>query len=89
MNLRKNLVAVRKQIQGRYAALKTAFAERARAVESKDEEEGSFEKVHEFHFGEDEKPSPEAARVREDAARDAYERAPAKRRSCEADSTTR
>ncbi len=74
--LKEELLAIREQIQGRYAALETALTKRARAIELEDEEEGFFEKVHEFHFGElEEKPSPEAARVREDAARDAYERA--------------
>jgi hypothetical protein len=74
--LKEELVAIRERLQDRYAALEKALAKRATAIELEDEEEGFFEKVHEFHFGElEEKPSPEAARVREDAARDAYERA--------------
>jgi hypothetical protein len=74
--LKEELVAIREQIQGRYAALETALSERASAIELEDEEEGFFEKILEFHHGEfEEKPSPEAARVREDAARDAYEQA--------------
>ena len=74
--LKEDLVAIREQIQGRYTALETALNRRAAAIEAGDEEEGIFEKIHEFHFGEiEEKPSPEAARVREDAARDAFERA--------------
>jgi hypothetical protein len=41
-----------------------------------DEEKTLTEKIIDLHnpFGEEEKPSPEAARVREDASRDAYER---------------
>jgi hypothetical protein len=74
--LKEDLVAIREQIQGRYTALETALNRRAAAIEAGDEDEGIFEKIHEFHFGEiEEKPSPEAARVREDAARDAFERA--------------
>jgi len=73
--IKEELLAIREQSQGRYTALETALSRRASAIEVEAEEEGLFEKILEFHTGEEEKPSPEAARVREDAARDAYERA--------------
>jgi hypothetical protein len=73
--IKEELLAIREQSQGRYTALETALSKRASAIEVEAEEEGLFEKILEFHKGEEEKPSPEAARVREDAARDAYERA--------------
>jgi len=75
VKLKEELIAIREQLQGRYTALETALNKRLTAIELEDEEEGLFEKFVEAHLGEDEKPSPEAARVREDAARDAYERA--------------
>lgn len=71
--IEEELVAVSEQIQGRYTALEFALDRRAAAVEAT-ESEGFNEDIVEFWFGERD-PSPEAARVREDAARDAYERA--------------
>jgi hypothetical protein len=72
-HIKEELVATREQLQGRYTALESALAKRADVIES-NESEGFNEDIVEFFLGERD-PSPEAARVREDAARDAYERA--------------
>ena len=79
-DLKRELVAIRDKIQDRYAALEGAFEKRAKEIEEESQEEFNITKeildLHNpFGWGEDDKPSPEAARVREDAARDAYERA--------------
>jgi hypothetical protein len=79
--LKDEIVAIQKSLRTRYAALEQAFEERAQEIEDKDEQGGfnltkAIIDLHNpFGIGEGDKPSPEAARVREDAARDAYERA--------------
>ena len=70
--LKEELVAIREQVGRRYAALEGSIECRAEEIEL-GESEGIVEKGWEFLTGDDE--SPEAARVREEAARDAYERA--------------
>ena len=71
-SIREELVSLRDQTGGRYTALETSIAQRADLIESEDSE-GLFVNIGETIFGDD--ASPEAARLREDAARDAYERA--------------
>ncbi|GIH07944.1 hypothetical protein Rhe02_60110 [Rhizocola hellebori] len=71
--LKEELVATRKQMERRYRALEKSIKRRADAINA-DENEGFIEEVAETFYGEDD-VSPEAMKVMEDAARDAYERA--------------
>lgn len=72
-DLKVDLVAVKGTAGRRYEALQRSIAERAQAVDA-EESEGFLESGFEgLHGGTD--ASPEAMQVREDAARDAYERA--------------
>ena len=72
-DLKEGIIAIRGQAGRRYAALERSIERRARAVDA-EEREGFIEEGVEFVFGSVDPESPEAARVREDAARDAYER---------------
>jgi hypothetical protein len=68
-----DIVAIKSQVGQRYAALQRSVQRRADAIEA-EESEGFLEAGGEGLFGSMD-ASPEALRVREDAARDAYERA--------------
>ncbi len=71
--LKDQLVEVRRQIGARYEALEASIARQA-AIAEEEDSEGYVEKGWEsLAWSSDE--SEEAARIREDAARDAYERA--------------
>jgi hypothetical protein len=72
-DLKEEIVSIRSQVGRRYAALERSIARRAKAIDT-EESEGFIEEGIEFVFGSVDPESPEAARVREDAARDAYER---------------
>ncbi|MEU9087465.1 hypothetical protein [Streptomyces sp. NPDC048357] len=72
-SVRQGLVSVRSQLGRRYAALERSIERRAEAVEAEDSE-GLLGKAAEFFTG-DSDESEESARIREEAARDAYERA--------------
>lgn len=72
-DLGTDLVALKEQTGRRYEALERSVRSRADAIDA-DEAEGFLEGGVEFLFGSAD-VSPEAMRVREDAARDAYERA--------------
>lgn len=71
--LKEELVATRQQMETRYRALEKSIKKRAEAITA-DESEGFLEEVAETFYGDDD-ASPEAMKVMEDAARDAYERA--------------
>lgn len=68
-----DVVAVKAQVGRRYEALQRSIERRADALDA-EEGEGFFQEGVEGLFGGSDE-SPEALRVREDAARDAYERA--------------
>jgi hypothetical protein len=72
--LKDELVEIKAQVGSRYAALQASIQQRAQAIES-DEGDGLLMGIHESLFGELSVSSPEAAQVREEAARDAFERA--------------
>jgi hypothetical protein len=71
--LKDELVRTRAQLSGRYAALESSIKKRAEALEGDDSGVPVPMPVGFLFAGSD--ASPEAAQVREDAARDAYERA--------------
>ena len=75
-DLKDELISIRAQVNSRYKALEVAIARHADAIEA-DEEGGGVVPVGGFLIptGDDEAPSPEAMRLNEEAARDAYERA--------------
>lgn len=83
-SLKDQLVTLGGQVTGRYTALEQSIAQRAAAVAGQDSDsgfmgpglagEGLFKSASDFLFGGNDN-SPEAAQIREDAARDAYERA--------------
>jgi len=70
--LKVQIASSQADAEARYAALKREMTARANAIQNEDGE-GFLSKGLEFFTGDD--ASPEAARVREDMARDAYERA--------------
>jgi hypothetical protein len=70
--LQEELVAVRAQVQSRYGAFQRSIEQRADVVQADDEGGIMPMPVGFLSTGAD--VSPEAARVREDAARDAFER---------------
>ena len=72
--LKEELVAVRQELDDRYAALEKSIEERANIVGG-ESTEGVAEKVWEFFGGSEDQESLEAARILEDAAKDAYEKA--------------
>jgi hypothetical protein len=72
--LKEELVATRSLAEGRYAALQASMTERADALQ-RDEEGGGITPMPVGFLMSDSDVSPEAQQVREDAARDAYERA--------------
>jgi hypothetical protein len=71
--LKEEILSIRAQVGRRYAALERSIQRRARAIDA-EESEGFLEEGVEGLFGSGGSESPEAARVREDAARDAFER---------------
>lgn len=71
--LKDQIMHARAQMSARYAALEAQIEKQARIAEEEDSE-GFFEKAGEALFY-DSDESKEATRIREDAARDAYERA--------------
>jgi hypothetical protein len=83
-DLKDQLVTVNAQVAGRYTALEQSMAQRAAAIAGQDSDsgfmgpglvgEGLFKSASDFLFGGSDN-TPEAAQIREDAARDAYERA--------------
>jgi hypothetical protein len=88
--LQDQIVTVTKEVTGRYSALEQAMAQRAAAIAAQDDGdgfmgpglfgEGLVKSASDFLSGANGNNSPEAAQVREDAARDAYERAEKKNR---------
>lgn len=70
--LTTQLVTLRSQVNRRYEALQRSIARRADAIQA-DEGEGFLEEIGEAFLGSGDL-SPEAMRIREDAAKDAYER---------------
>jgi hypothetical protein len=70
--LKDDLLALRAEEGRRYAALERSVQAQADAVQA-DDDEGFFEGIGEAFFGSND-ASPDAQRIREDAARDAYER---------------
>jgi len=72
--LKEELTQTRDQAEGRYAALQQSMQERADALQ-RDEEGGSITPMPVGFLMSDADVSPEAQQVREDAARDAYDRA--------------
>lgn len=72
--LKDELIAVHAQVGSRYKALETAIARHARAVEAEEEDDGIIPMPVGF-LTDGANVSAEATRVREQAARDAYERA--------------
>jgi len=73
-DLTEELVDARAQMSGRYSALERAISQHATAVQEDEEGGGIFDLQVEGLFGSS-GSSPEAARLLEDAARDAYDRA--------------
>ncbi|MGI8425449.1 MAG: hypothetical protein ACR2M4_02405 [Actinomycetota bacterium] len=71
--LKDEIMHTRAQMSARYAALEAQIEKQAQIAEE-EESEGFFEKAGEALFY-DSDESKEATRIREDAARDAYERA--------------
>lgn len=71
--IEEDVTVLREQVGRRYAALERSIETRADAVGT-EANESWFESAVEFFAGED-ATNPEAARVREEAARDAHERA--------------
>lgn len=71
--LKEEIVVIRQQVGQRYAALESSIGRRADIVESEDQE-GLLDRGNEWLNGSDDE-SVDAARIREDAAKDAYERA--------------
>lgn len=69
--LEEEIAAFRVRAGQRYEALERSIKRRADVIEE-DDSEGFFEDVADFFVGDE---SPDAARIREDAAKDAYERA--------------
>ena len=72
--LGEELVPIREQVSRRYATLERSIQRRADVVAGEDTE-GILEKGIEFFTGSGSGESEEAARIREEAAKDAYERA--------------
>jgi hypothetical protein len=72
--LKEELVFMRAQSEGRYAAFQKSIERRAEAVQA-EEEGGGIIPMPVGFIPEGSTASPDAARVREEAARDAYERA--------------
>jgi len=72
--LKEELIAVRQEVSHRYAALEKSIQERADIVGG-ESTEGVVEKVLDFFVGSDDEESLEAARILEDAAKDAHEKA--------------
>ncbi|MCX6631495.1 MAG: hypothetical protein NTW28_28110 [Candidatus Solibacter sp.] len=71
--LQEQLVQIREQVGRRYTAMERAIDKRIGIIEEGGSE-GALEKIGEFFVG-DSDQSPEAAQARQDAARDAWERA--------------
>ncbi len=71
--LKEEIVTIRAGVGRRYAALERSIERRANAIDA-EEHEGFLEAGAEMAFGSLDPETPEAARVREDAAREAYER---------------
>jgi hypothetical protein len=81
--LREELVAYRAQTGRRYAALERAV-ERQAEIAGGEATEGLAERAWEFFSGSGDEESAEAARVREEAAQDAYEKAAREERDMQA-----
>ena len=73
-DLKEELMEMRSQVEGRYAALQQSMQDRADALQ-RDEEGGTITPMPVGFLMSDSDVSPEAQQVREDAARDAYDRA--------------
>ena len=75
-DLKDNLLSIQAQVGSRYAALETAIAKHADDVERESQSDGSWIPMPVgFITAGSDGTSPEADRLREDAAKDAYERA--------------
>ncbi|HXK40408.1 MAG TPA: hypothetical protein VJ837_06275, partial [Candidatus Paceibacterota bacterium] len=72
--LKEELSEMRSQAEGRYAALQQSMLDRADALQ-RDEESGTITPMPVGFLMSDSDVSPEAQQVREDAARDAHDRA--------------
>ena len=73
--IKEELVEMREESGNRYAALERSISARAKGIQQEDEGGGIIPTPIGFIFGGSDAPSPEAMQVREDAARDAFERA--------------
>lgn len=73
-SLNLELVAYQQQVGSRYAALEREIESRASSIDA-EARDGFFEDVAEFFFGGSTGESEEGARIREEAAKNAYERA--------------
>ena len=73
--IKEELVEMREESGNRYAALERSISARAKGIQQEDEGGGIIPTPIGFIFGGSDAPSPEAMQVREDAARDALERA--------------
>lgn len=74
-NIQGEIVEVKSQLVDRYSALQASIESRAKAIEAKEDDGGLLGWTIETTFGGGSSASPEAMQAREDAARDAYERA--------------
>jgi hypothetical protein len=72
--LKEEYLSIREQVGQRYAALEEALARRAEVV-AEDESEGAGESAWEWIVGSGDEESIEAARLSEEAAKEAYEKA--------------
>lgn len=71
--LKEEITTIREQTGSRYAALERSIERRADLAEKGDE--GFLVKSHEFMFGSGSGATEESVRIREEASKDAYERA--------------